>query len=372
MHGWDFGGGDADPLPHVTPDATGIDVGFHGTHCAGIAAAVTDNAQGVAGAAWGCSIVPLKVTDPATGQILDSAIAEAFLYAADNGVEVLSMSFGAPDQPGVREFFQALVDDAVAAGVLCVAAAGNDGSSASSFPAANDGVLAVGATDQANARATFSNFGAWVDLAAPGSQIFSTISQNYEVDFLSQFIYIFLFGWDGVSPYMLSDGTSMACPLVAGVAALVKSQVPTLTPQALAQVLLETGDAVAYDQPIGPKLNAYAAVDMVLARTAAPQGPGAPAAPSVGLRLLGVAPNPFNPRTTVRFAVAEPGDVGAELLDLAGRRVRTLLSGPVAAGEHELAWDGRDAAGRPVASGVYVARLAGAGMALSTKLMLVR
>jgi subtilisin family serine protease len=211
-------------------------VGFHGSHCAGIASAVTNNAIGVAGAGWGCTLVPLKVSDP-SGGITDAAITGAFLYAIDNGIDILSMSFGAPGDPGVPEFFQALVDDATDAGILCVAAAGNDGAAVLSYPAACNDVLAIGATTSTNARATFSTYGAWVDLAAPGEQIYSTICQNYEIDLTSQLFFILFFGWDGVTPYMLSDGTSMACPLAAGVAGLVKSQAPGISPQDLAQLL---------------------------------------------------------------------------------------------------------------------------------------
>ena len=230
----------------------------------------------------------------------------------------------------------------------------------------------MGATDETNARASFSNFGVWVDIGAPGSQILSTISQNYEVDFLSQFIYIFLFGWDGISPYMLSDGTSMACPLAAGVAALVKSQAPAMSPDLLAQVLVDTGDPVAFDQPIGPKLNAFAALQLVLTRTAAPAAPGASLARGDQMQLLGASPNPFNPRTAVRFVLASPGFVRAQVLDLAGRRVRALLSAPVPAGEHTLEWDGRDAVGHAVASGVYHLRIESGGAARTAKLVLAR
>ena len=211
IHGWDFGGDDADPRPHATPDVSGLDVGFHGTHTAGIASAATDNGIGIAGAGWDCGLMALKVTDP-SGAITDAAIAAAFAYAGDMGAAVLSMSFGADGAPGVPEFFQALVDDATAAGVLCVAAAGNDSTDATVYPAANDHVLAVGATDETNGRAFFSNYGAWVDVAAPGTLIFSSICDNYEFDLISQLFYLLFFGWDGVNPYMVSDGTSMACP----------------------------------------------------------------------------------------------------------------------------------------------------------------
>src|SRR5207249_1755460 len=201
-----------DPKPEYTPDASGIDVGFHGTMCAGIAAAATDNGDGIAGAGWNSRIMPLKVSRPDSG-LTSSAIAAAFAYAVDERASVISMSFGGPGDLGVPEFFQALVDVATYSGALCVAAAGNDSDSVRVYPAGCNNVLAVATTDFDNTRAFFSNWGPWVDVAAPGSSMWSTICQNYTFTDLDQLIYIFFFGWDGVNPYMYGDGTSFACPL---------------------------------------------------------------------------------------------------------------------------------------------------------------
>ena len=134
------------------------------------------------------------------------------------------MSIGGPGDPGVPEYFQALVDMADSAGVLCVAAAGNDGASTPTYPAGCARVLSVGAMDTGNVRASFSNFGSWVRIAAPGASMWSSICRNYAVDDFSQIIYIYYFGWDGENPYMFGDGTSFACPLVS----------PTPTPTATA------------------------------------------------------------------------------------------------------------------------------------------
>ena len=100
--------------------------------------------------------MPLKVANLA-GEITSESVAAAFQYAWENGVSVLNMSLGGPGDPGVPEFFQALVDTATAHGVLCVAAAGNDGTDVPSYPAGCNHVLSVGATDGSNARAEFSN-----------------------------------------------------------------------------------------------------------------------------------------------------------------------------------------------------------------------
>jgi subtilisin family serine protease len=212
VEGWDFGTADNDPKPEHTTDPSGIDVGFHGTFCAGIAAAATNNFEGIAGAGWKCRNMPLKVSHPDSG-ITSDAIAEAMLYAADQGASVISMSFGGPGDPGVPEFFQALVDVATHAGALCVAAAGNDGDSTPVYPAACDGVLSVGATDFNNARASFSNWGPWVDVGAPGSFMWSSIAQNYELLLSDQLLYILLWGWDGVLDSLASRVPTQCGPL---------------------------------------------------------------------------------------------------------------------------------------------------------------
>ena len=363
IEGWDFGMGDSDPNPEYTPDPSGIDVGFHGTFCAGIAAAATDNGDGIAGAGWKCRIMPLKAANPDSGLTSD-AIAGAVAYAADQGASVISMSFGAPGDPGVPEFFQALVDMATAAGALCVAAAGNDGAGTPTYPAACDRVLAVGATDYNNARASFSNWGPWVDVAAPGSLMWSTICRNYTFSDLDQLFYMFLFNWDGVSPYMYGDGTSFACPLAAGVCGLVRARYPGLTPQLAIQHVIATGDAVAYDLPVGVKVNASRAVSSV--PTSVERENRATPRP-----VLSVSPNPASGRTEIRFVVPGEGRVRVRIFDAAGRRVRSLVDGPMAAGPHQVLWDGRDARGVALPAAVYFARMEGAGAARTAKIVLL-
>lgn len=360
VHGWDFGEGDADPSPGPVFDPLGIDVGFHGTFCAGIAAAATDNGEGIAGAGWNCRILPLKVSN-ALGEITSDALGAAILYAIDAGASVISMSLGAPGDPGVPEFFQPLMDAADAAGVLTVAAAGNDGLDVPSYPAANDRVLAVGATDPLRERASFSNFGAWVDIAAPGSLMWSSICRNYELDELSQLIYLLLFSWDGVRPYMYGDGTSFACPLVAGVAGLVRARFPAMTPGQVRDHLVATGDPVPFDAPIGPLLNAWRAVQTPLVSVAG-------ADPRTA-RWTAVAPNPAAGPVTLAFELSRATPVRLEVLDVAGRRVRRLADGVLPPGAHTARWDGRDDGGRAAPPGVYVAALEAEGVRLVRRLV---
>jgi subtilisin family serine protease len=348
VHGYDFGNNDPDPNPHAVFDlATGIDVGFHGTFVAGVAAAATNNAEGIAGAGWGCRIVPLKAVD-LNGDLTLEAITAAFQYAAANHIPIVNLSLGTTD-PTAGPFFQVLVNDALAAGVMCVAAAGNDGTAKPSYPGACDSVLAVGATDDANQRASFSQFGPWVDVAAPGATIWSCICRNYEIDEFSQIFYLYLWYWDGERPYMLGDGTSFASPLAAGVAGLVRSRFPTFGPLQLIDHLRATGDVRVYDEPIGVKLNAFRAVSEGVAAVPAAIGSVALAAQA--------RPNPSAGLTGLEFALARPSHVRVEVFDATGRLVRSLLDADRAAGPLQVTWNGADASGVRATAGVYFARI---------------
>ncbi len=349
VHGWDFGDGDNDPNPGPVMDPDlGIDIAFHGTFVAGIAAAATNNGIGMAGAGWRCRVMPLKLSD-AAGDITSASLAGAFLYAAEQHAAVLNLSLGQYAQPGLPELFQELVDHADSAGVVCVGAAGNDADSARFYPAACERVIAVGATDQGNLRTSFSNWGPWIDVAAPGTGMLSAINRNYTIDDISQIFYMYLFGWDGASPYMYGDGTSFACPLVAGTCGLVRSHW-ALSPEAARLQVVTTGDALPFDLPIGTKLNAYRALSVAA---------GVPAAGPVtnAVLLAPGQPNPFRDRVALRFTLAAEGFASLHIVDVQGRAVRTLASGTFAAGPHRAEWDGRTADGRAVESGVYFATL---------------
>lgn len=351
-YGWDCGSNDSDPRPESYLEG-GVDVGFHGSHCAGIAAAATDNAIGVAGAGWDCRLMALKVVS-SSNPFSVAAVTMAFDYAIAEQADVISMSFGGTISD--FGFMQALVDEASAAGIVCVAAAGNNNTSELMYPAALNHVISVAATNSANQRASFSTYGSWVDVAAPGEQIWSTIMTNYPLDFLTELLFMLLYGYDGVNPYMFSDGTSMACPLVAGVVGLVRSGAPWMDHDAMLQHLIETGDNVVYDQPCGVKVNAEQAVaSLTAAETVA------------AAAQLRAWPNPFNPAVTLRFALPVAGHVRLSVHDAAGREVARLIDGERPAGEQSLLWRAEG-----LASGVYLARLESAAGLSCEKLVLLR
>lgn len=192
----------------------------HGTHVAGIAAAAIDNAQGTAGVCPGCSLMPIKVLNEHNSGTWFNA-AQGLVYAVDNGADIINMSLGATTG---SETIATAIAYAVSQGVLVVAAAGNEGSHEPFYPAAYDGVLAVSASDSDDVLWGLSNFGHYIDVAAPGYLIYST---DRQLD-------------NTYNGYSFKSGTSMAAPHVAGLAGLLLSQDPKRSPAALTQIISDS------------------------------------------------------------------------------------------------------------------------------------
>jgi serine protease len=214
---------------------------FHGTHVAGTVAAATNNSVGVAGVAFGAKIMPLRALGIGGG--VDYDIEQAVRFAAglanDSGTvpprraDVINLSVGGPEfSPGS----QAVYDQARAAGVVIVAAAGNDGVSQLTYPGAFPGVIAVGAVDINKARASYSNFGSWVSVVAPGGNKEQDVNGDGRLDGVLSTAASDSSG-TLVNDYLIEQGTSMATPHVAGVVALMKAVAPSLTPQKVAELL---------------------------------------------------------------------------------------------------------------------------------------
>jgi thermitase len=182
----------------------------HGTHVAGIVAAARDNAIGVAGVCPDCTILDAKVLND-SGSGSSSGIANGINWAVERGAKVINMSLGLRVSSRTLE---AAVNNAWNAGVVIVAAAGNGGTQAQVYPGAYPNVIAVAATDNNDVKASFSTYGKWVDVAAPGVGVYSTFP-TYPFT---------LGGQNGRSTgYDIETGTSMASPIVAATAALVWS-----------------------------------------------------------------------------------------------------------------------------------------------------
>lgn len=216
-HGHDF----------VNDDDEASDDHWHGTFVAGVAAADTNNAVGIAGVAWNCRVLPVKVMD-AQGNGYYSWIIDGITWAADHGAGVINLSLGGDiDDPFLEEACRYAHDK----GVVIVAAAGNDGLAGVLYPAAyDDYVLAVAASDYNDQIADFSNYGPQMDVAAPGVWILGPAPQSYV--------------GQGYEPYLFASGTSAAAPNVAGMAALLKSAKPDLTADQIMQIIRYTADDI--------------------------------------------------------------------------------------------------------------------------------
>ncbi|XOV68593.1 MAG: S8 family peptidase [Fluviicola sp.] len=216
--GYDVADGNGNPNP---PASAGSGSPFtHGTHCAGIASASTNNGFGVAAIGFNTSIIPIKCSPDASsseGAALTNAY-DGVYYAMQVDADIISMSFGS-ENPSLTG--ESIISAASQMGIVLIAAAGNSATDAPYYPAAYPNVISVGATNQSDMITWFSNYGPNIDVMAPGLDIYSTLSGNGD-------------------EYGTKSGTSMACPMVAGLAGLVLSQDPTRTPTEV-ELLLEQG-----------------------------------------------------------------------------------------------------------------------------------
>ncbi|WP_036646926.1 S8 family peptidase [Paenibacillus pini] len=188
----------------IDPGSDPMDDVGHGTHVAGIIGALVNNNEGVAGISWYNKILPVKALDK-SGSGTTYSVAEGIIWATDHGAKVINLSLG---NYADSEFLHDAIKYAYDRDVVIVAASGNDNTERPGYPAAYPEVLAVAATDQNYKRASFSNYGNYIDVAAPGTSIASTYPGNQ---------------------YAALSGTSMASPHVTAMAALIRSKNPELT-----------------------------------------------------------------------------------------------------------------------------------------------
>ena len=254
----------------VNRNANPMDNHGHGTHCAGTIAAVANNGIGIVGVAPKAKIMSIKGLGD-NGSSTDNFLANAVVYAADHGADIINASWGGR---GYSALVYDAFDYAKSLGVVNIAAAGNSNQDARNFfPASFESVITVGASTYTDDRASFSNWGSVVDIAAPGggvpsdatngsgtNNILSTMTSTQN---LARQVSNMRVGnlEDGVYGYYRIAGTSMAAPHVSAVAALVKAARPDLSNSEIEQVLLVTADEISTDRPIGGKrVNALNAV----------------------------------------------------------------------------------------------------------------
>ncbi len=230
---------------YINDDSHPNDMNGHGTHCCGTIAQSTNNNIGVAGMAFRVSIMPVRVLN-AKGSGTCDQIADGIYFAYQNGADVLSMSLGGPagDSTGFGTIHQAIIA-ATNAGAIVVAAAGNAGEGQLSYPAGFEECIAVGATDIDNDLASYSQWGGGIDIVAPGGDYNDTIPGTGYVAAILQSTYDSLNHGSQKATvdrftYMFLQGTSMATPHVAALAALIMCHDSTLTAADVKQAMYTT------------------------------------------------------------------------------------------------------------------------------------
>lgn len=246
ISGFDVADDDADPMPNEPAMS-------HGTHVAGIIGAAANNGEGVASIGFNLKILPVKSSDSPT--VVSDAYA-GVVWAAENDADVINMSWGGS---GASQTGQDIINYAYDLGCVNVAAAGNDGVNQVFYPAGYDNVISVASTTSTDTKSGFSNYGNWIDISAPGSQILSTyIGANF------------------LPEYANLSGTSMASPLVAGLAGLVLSVNTEMSQLQVENCIIDNADNIDVQNPgflgeLGAgRINAHQAVLCAQATVNAP------------------------------------------------------------------------------------------------------
>lgn len=231
----------------------------HGTHVAGCAAADTDNGRGVPSIGFNCQIMAVRASSNANSQGISDGY-EGVDYAMASGADIINMSWGGP---GFSNTHQTLMNVAHRRGIILVAAAGNDNNAENSYPVGYQHVIGVAATDRNDRKASFSSFGLFVDVSAPGVDILSTIPGA------------------GNNRYGTNSGTSFSSPIVAGLLGLMRSVNPCLSPDEAEAILKETAVDIDGENPDFAGQLGAGRIDAAAAVAAAlnAEGSGTPEAP---------------------------------------------------------------------------------------------
>ncbi len=309
--GYDFGNNDSDPSDDAVP---------HGTAVAGCASEVADNSLLGAGIGFNARIMCLKGFNDTNG---GTNLYQAFIYAADMGAQIINCSWASPfSQAG-----QNLMDAAWAEGALIIASAGGGSDTSRVYPAGYNHVMAVAATDNLDHRAPFSGYGPWVDICAPGADIWTTYGQSEFVNY---------------------SGTSFSAGLVSGLAALVCAWHPGYTNDQIENIIKISADTIPNNNGLlgAGRINCARAVNLILS--------GIEDIPKVPdqFTLCSNYPNPFNAQTTISYELAKRSYVSLDIYDLLGRKIGSLQNEYQDAGMHSVVWNAGD-----LSSGLYYYRL---------------
>jgi subtilisin family serine protease len=325
VHGYDLADQDNDPNPPAGADDNTFS---HGTHVAGISGAATDNQAGIASIGFNVSLVPVKTKE-------DSTLGDPYLYATFTGIDyaianhfdVVNMSFGSGSYNASMAYLVLAGHDS---GVVLIGAAGNTGSYAVHYPSAYDGVISVGSTEWDDAKSGFSTWHYSVDIMAPGGGIYSTVA-------------------GGDDHYGIMSGTSMAAPMVSGLAALMLSADSTLAPDDVLNCLQSTADNIdaqnqAYLGGIGSgRINAGRAMICVVPTAVKP-------GLADGFQLDRIFPNPVTDQALFAATLPYEGELQIRVMDMQGRQVGDVITLHGEAGKVRHWWE------RPVgtAAGLYL------------------
>jgi len=325
--GWDFGDDDNQPRDSEVP---------HGTPVAGTASEATDN--GLLGAAIGFSARIMCIKGFSGGLPMNAY--QGMIYAAETGAEVVNCSWGTMT---FNQAEQDMINAAWEAGALIIGSAGALSDTTRNYPAAYQHVMAVAATDRNDHKASFSGYGTWVDICAPGVDIWT--------------IY-------GVSDFIEYSGTSFSTAMVSGLAALIRAWHPNLNNDEVEQLIEASADTIYHLNPnlrglLGAgRINCYNWISTGIDDNV--EIPGR-------LALMQNYPNPFNATTVIRYELPAKGEVTLDIFNILGERVARIPIGTQSAGNYDLSWN----AG-PLPSGMYFSRLQVGNDVCSMKMILLK
>jgi serine protease len=291
VNGWDAADNDNDPTPPQNSVA-------HGTHCAGIVGAVADNNTGISSLSFGISLMAVKA-NKSSGTSTSSDIYKGITYAADAGADVISLSWSSS---GSSQTDQNIINYAYAKGAVIVVAAGNNDSETKTYPASYSNVISVASSDESDKKSSFSSYGTWVDVTAPGNDIYSTVPGN---------------GYQNMS------GTSMACPLVASLCGLMLSLNPSLTQIQLENCLKSSCisiDAVnpGYAGKLGAgRIDAEAAMKCIASITSSGKE-------TDDENALMIYPNPVKDKFSIGLNSNQTATLRVELFNVTGQKIMSL------------------------------------------------
>ena len=372
--GWDFVTGNPNLLnlgdDYDVADNDPRDGNGHGTHCSGNVSAINNNGVGVCSAAggWGedmdgygngVKIMALRIgwNDFPSGRVSMDFAAQAFQYAAANGARIASCSWGSseygPLTDAVNVFLYDTTNPLPGADVkrLIFIAAGNNSNEDTNYLTGRDDDIAVAATkEDDNAATGFTSYGSWVDISAPGNNIYSTAKGG---------------------GYVSYSGTSMATPITASVAALIWSYDPSLTAVQVRSFLFNGADNIEskldslYRGKMGAgRVNAKNSLDLAAGASKMADKSGQQ---PTAFTLQQNYPNPFNPSTIINYELPISNEVKLSIYNMLGQEVRTLVNGPQEAGSHSVTFKATG-----LASGVYYYTLKTASHVLTKKMILIR